>query len=352
MAVYKKFVLLLAIAAAGAEAGAASPLDLAYEPMEMETIRTEGTLVFSDSPEYVEQTGILAEGTISGKGRIYYYHVNSTGARARLAAYAVSDTHGSVTVTKFLQGIPSTDYITSGRSLSYSEMVSLRQEPFRVELSPGKRTVIAEEDPDGLLPGYLYTGLLEVETEGPVRFGMAMLPMTERENIEEALRAAEPLPADSHEMRGTFPMEVYQESRRVWDTDKDGPQVLTFGSSEENDFHMGIDELDQVQRENTGDYGMRFHFRIRTKGTRSYQVYLNPMGGVYMGAFRLTQGFLPHYYRTDDMKYRGRWFGDGTIDDYMPLGTWKPGTPIDIDFMPAGAAFLPVRFLFVPEGTL
>lgn len=331
---------------------AASPLDLEYKNIEWKADRTEGTLVLSDSPEYADRTGILAEGTIDGKGRIYYYHVNSTGEKARLVAYAVSQNKTRVEVTKFLQGVPSTDYVTSGASLSYNEMVSVKQKPFVVELAPGKRTILAEEAPGGLLPDYLYTGLLEVKTEEPVRFGTALLPMTSDENLQAELDQAEPLSVDSHEMRGTFPMAVQRESKKAWNTDKDGPAAIDFGSGSGHDFYMGMDELDGVQRENTGDYGMSFTLQVPVKGTKPFRVYLNPMGGVYMGSFRLRQGFLPHYYRTDDMKYGGRWLGDDTIYDLMDMGLWQPGKTLTIEFIPAGATYFPIRFLFVPEGSM
>lgn len=345
-------VLLLAAVLCAEEAYAASPLDLEYKNIEWKADRTEGTLVLSDSPEYADCTGILAEGTIDGKGRVYYYHVNSTGKRARLVMYAVSQNKTRLEVTKFLQGVPSADYVTSGASLSYSEMVSVTQKPFQVELAPGKRTILAEEAPGGLLPDYLYTGILEVKTEEPVRFGTALLPMTGDDGLQGELDRAEPQPVDSHEMRGTFPMAVYRESRAPWNTDKDGPAAIEFGSSSGHDFYMGMDELDGTRRENTGDYGMSFTIQVPTEGTKPFRVYLNPMGGVYMGSFRLRQGFLPHYYRTDDMKYGGRWLGDGTIYDFMDMGLWQPGKPLTIEFIPAGATYFPIRFLFVPEGAL
>lgn len=337
----------LAAALCGVSASAASVMDLAYQPMEMRDVKTRGTLVFSDCPEFVQQTGILAEGTVDGKGRIYYYHVNDTGERARLVAYAVSDTAVTFDVTRFIQAAPSRDYITSGETLSFNEMVNIRPHPSAVTLEPGKRTVIAQENASGLLPDYLYSGIIEVETKEPVRFGMAMLPM--EGDLQSALDAARPVPVDSHELRGTFPMTVYRENVHVWNTDTDMPQALVLGGMGAVPFYKGMDELDGVVRENTGDYGITFRITVRTEGTKPYRIYFNPQGGIYMGAFKITQGFLPHYYRTDDMKYRGHFLGYETLRDYIDAGTWESGKPVTIEFLAAGATYLPVRFLFVPE---
>lgn len=331
----------------GTAASAASVMDLSYQTMEMQDVKTEGTLVFSDCPEYVNQTGILAEGTIQGKGRIYYYHVNDTGERTRLVVYAKSNKAADAHITRFIQAAPSTDYVTSGETLSFSEMVTVRQPPLDVSLEPGKRTVVAEESKEGLLPGYLYSGIVEVETKTPVQFGVAMLPMTD--DLQGALDAAQTVPVDSHELRGTFPMRVYRENKTVWNTDTDRPQALVLGGMGAVPFYRGIDELDGVERENTGDYGITFRIRIHTEGSKPYRIYFNPQGGVYMGAFKITQGFLPRYFRTDDMKYRGHFLGYETLRDYIDAGKWEAGKRVTIEFLAAGATYLPVRFLFVPE---
>ena len=43
-----------------------------------------GTLLLSDSPEYVEENGILYSDVVDGNGRIFYYHLNNTNRIRRL----------------------------------------------------------------------------------------------------------------------------------------------------------------------------------------------------------------------------------------------------------------------------
>lgn len=45
-------------------------------PIAMTAPRDTGTLLFSDSPEYAEQDGILYVDKVSGDVRLYFYHVN------------------------------------------------------------------------------------------------------------------------------------------------------------------------------------------------------------------------------------------------------------------------------------
>lgn len=144
-------------------------------------------------------------------------------------------------------------------------------------------------------------------------------------------------------------MRVYRENKKVWNTDTDRPQALVLGGMGAVPFYRGIDELDGVERENTGDYGITFRIRIHTEGSKPYRIYFNPQGGVYMGAFKITQGFLPRYFRTDDMKYRGHFLGYETLRDYIDAGKWEAGKPVTIEFLAAGATYLPVRFLSCPK---
>ena len=67
----------MAAAACGAvTAAGASPLDISYEEIPLEKIKAEDTLILSDSPEYAQNYGILAEGTVlKGKGRILYLRI-------------------------------------------------------------------------------------------------------------------------------------------------------------------------------------------------------------------------------------------------------------------------------------
>lgn len=346
---HKKFFCAALLAALfSVESLAASVTELDYRPIVMQDVRTEGTLIYSDSPEYAAEAGILAEGTVKGKGRLYYYHVNAAGEPMRLVLYAESDKNASVRLTRFLCGTPSRDYITSGRTLSYAELTAPREEIKDISLPAGERVIIAEEK-ELLRPDFLYTGIAEVETRSPVRFGTALLPADA--DAAEALAAAVPVPVDSHELRGTFPREVWRESTDAWDI-AGGPAALTYGSRDSDDFRMGEDELDGVPREDTGNYGVTVHMRVETKGEGRFALYFNPEGGPYLGAFKVRQGYAPLYFRTDDRKYRGKLLGLGTTEDYISLGTWEAGRPLTVEFLSAGATYLPVRFLFVPCDTI
>lgn len=321
-------------------------LDVSYTEMPLREVSRSGTLILSDCPEYATVYGILAEGTVEkGKGRIYYYHVNETENPARLVVYAVSDKRKEIKITRTLRGIPSQNYIPTGKSLSNKEVIQKRQTVKNISLSNKKREILFEDNPAGIAPHDLVSGIVEIETNEPVTCGVAFLPYDEslQKNISLALK----LPPDSHEMRGTFPLCVHWENK-VWNV-KDGPTMIYLGSPESiNPFFLkGRDELNFINRENTGNYGVTCCFTIHSKGTGTYDVYLNPMGGSFEGAIEMKQDSL--FWTTYITKGQGKsWFGEDTVEDYMKIGRWKAGKDLNIRFIPPGASSFPVRLLFLP----
>lgn len=343
-----KIRILLAglFAAAGMTATAASPVVNHYTTIPLELLKTEGTLIFSDCPEYADNPGILYEGTVKkGKGRVYYYHVNQTGSPARLVVYAKSRKKQDLIITRTVKGDESRDYISTGATLSFREVVKPKEKPTTLELAKNERTILFEDNPGGIDPDMLVSGMVEIETEKPVTLGTAILPDGSQEDLQKSLDTALRLPADSHEMRGTFAGDLYLENKKPWDFQK-GPAEIVVGKS--ISFRTGRDEMSRGKRENTGDYGIVYHISFHTKGNGKYRLYVNPQGGVYMGTFRIGHNEkVPMIFRTDTVK-RGKWFGNGTDQDYMEAGTWEMGRDLYFRFIPAGAAYLPLRFLMVP----
>ena len=76
-----------------------------------------GTLLFSDSPEYVRENGILYSDVVSGRVRLYYYHVNDTKKPKQIVALAENVT-GKFNTIEIQQGVisgPSDDYCKVGK---------------------------------------------------------------------------------------------------------------------------------------------------------------------------------------------------------------------------------------------
>ena len=335
--------LFLTCYAATVSVAAVVPADIKSSPLEMEETKQAGTLVFSDCPEYVQTPGILAEGTIQGKGRIYYYHVNEAAEGARLVVFAESRDGAQIHIGRVLRGDPSQDYFTSGRTLSEREAKTAETKGKDIMLIGGEKKVIADYAPDGIEKEDLATGIVEVEADTPVQFGTALLPPGN--DMRAELLHAVKLAPDSHEMRGTFPMERYFRNKKIWNTDTGGPVSFFIGDNKNIHFAKGPDELDGVTRENTGDYGITWFITLRTEGNKNFSLYMMPMGGIFLSSFSVSQDGVAFPYRTD----RNRQFGKSGENDFVYAGTWRSGSDIVIRMLVPGASFLPLQFLLLPE---
>ncbi len=83
----------------------------------VESYDTGGTLLFSDSPEYVKEVGILYRDTVTGDARVLYYHLNDTAQPKKVAVVLETEADlATVTVTRGAAAAPSTDYLHVGKT--------------------------------------------------------------------------------------------------------------------------------------------------------------------------------------------------------------------------------------------
>ena len=75
------------------------------------------TLIFSDSPENVYETGILYRDEITGNGRIFFHHVNATGKQQKLAVLVRNKKLRPTDLYVTASGIggPNKDYLKAGK---------------------------------------------------------------------------------------------------------------------------------------------------------------------------------------------------------------------------------------------
>lgn len=345
----RKIGLWMAMLAIPAVAGAAdlvNPFTESYQEIPMKTTVKEGTLLVSDSPEYPNAAGILAKGTIKGRGRIYYYNVNASGAPVRLVIYADNKKNADIQIERNLTGDGSMDYISTGRTLSYREATVEAAQPEKIKIKAKKPQILAAASPDPIPDQMLVSGILEVNTKKPVTFGVAVLPAdaNTEEAEEKALKDLEVLPADFHDRRGVFPMAIEKENEAPWDV-AERPGSIVIGDGKIDSYYPGYDELDKVNRSNAGNFGMEYDITVHTKGTGQYRLLFNPLGGIYEGTFTVWEKVIPSVYNIEG---HNGYFGNKTIYDVWNMGVWNAGNDLHIHFTVAGAAYLPFRFLLIP----
>jgi len=105
---------------------------------------TGGTLLFSDSPEYVKESGILYRDTVEGDARVLYYHLNDTAQPKKVAVILETEANlAIVSVTRGGTSTPSTDYLRVGKATQIAYFDPAQHE---------ERIYVAKERPRLLSP--------------------------------------------------------------------------------------------------------------------------------------------------------------------------------------------------------
>lgn len=342
-----------------------SPQPLNRWPVTVED--SGGVLLFSDSPEYVEQDGILYTDVVEGDGRIFYYHLNNTRRNKKIAVVAEStDGYTSVlNITRSALSQPSDNYLQVGKSAQ--EMFMSSQDKRDVIIFPHRRKVLDDVMSNTIVrPGQLVNGIYDFHATRPVRLTVVMCDAN-TDPVAFAGRA-KVLPKDEHRLRGTYQgMNRIIRGTKVYDPLHDGAVFIPLADNTRDVYRKGIDATDGSETENYGNYGVMYQLQIPVSGKGEIQYMLNPLGGVYAGAMTVQlQG--------EDRKFllsvpRNKlFFGDKAVPSYTQnrfpatenrdyiyytselanLGAYKASETVNFEFSPPGASNLPVNFIIMP----
>lgn len=252
----------------------------------VEVMDTGGTLIFSDSPEYVRQNGILYTDVVSGDARILFYHLNDTGVKKKLAVIVenVYPAENKIEITRGGFALPDNNFLSVGKATQLIYM----QDNFHdtIKLAEGERKLFqAEMDKVTINAGHLIYGVYDFKSTGAVKIYVLMYP--HNANPLKFLDAATILPKDEHKLRGTFKrMNRTIRLKRTYNPKVDGIACLKIGDDVKDIFKRGIDATDGEEVVNYGNYGINYTLEFRTNGTTRFC--LSPLGGYYAGVMRFN----------------------------------------------------------------
>ena len=337
-----------------------------FSPLPPTLVAQTDTLLLSDSPEYVGPVGgTLSAGTINGNGRIYFYHVNEMDQPHKIAIVLENQTAypNTVHVMRQLKSVATPDYFAAGRDLSRKDLEQpLNESPnarplYSLSIPPqGRKLIFSDLEQTPVYQDALFTGIVDIKTEAPVFARVMMLPMGI--DAVEASHWAKNLPIDEIQLRGTYTgSKRNMEVTTPFDTTLGGAFV-EIGNDREDMFINGVDEMqNKAFVRDRGNYGVSYTLKIPTKGNEPFRLYFNPLGGPYSGSFTVKALHQQGARRgqTDTRTYHIGGadgisaLGDGTILDSRIMGNYNAGDLLTLNFMPAGASNLPIRFLLIPE---
>ena len=337
-----------------------------FSPLPPSLVSQTDTLLLSDSPEYVGPVGgTLSAGTINGNGRIYFYHVNEMDLPHKIAIVLENQTTypTSVHVMRQLKSVATPDYFAAGRDLSRKDLEQpLNESPdarplYSLSIPPqGRQLIFSDLENTPVNRDALFTGIVDIKTEGPIFARVMMLPMGM--DPVDASHWVKNLPIDEIQLRGTYTgAKRNMEVTTPFDTSLGGAFV-EIGNDREDTFINGVDEMqNKAFVRDRGNYGVSYTLKIPTKGNEPFRLYFNPLGGPYSGSFTIKTLHQQGARRgqTDTRTYHIGGadgisaLGEGTILDSRLLGNYNAGDLLTLNFMPAGASNLPIRFLLIPE---
>ena len=329
-----------------------------------------GTLLFSDSPEYVDRPGILYQDTVQGKVRVLYYHLNNTQVPQKVAVVLENANHkekaNTVRVTRGGTAWPSQDYLWVGKTTQTQYFGEARDDLILV-MRDKKRLLQSSMDEIVLQPGQLVYGVYDFTADHPVKTSVIMYPANV--NPLTFIDRAKVLPRDSVALRGTFQgMDREITSAREYDPERDGNVYVMLADNKLDAYKVGVDATDGAKTVNYGNYGVLYKIAIPVKGESSrVQYYLSPLGGTYAGAVTVRRDHSPRTKLIETPQGR-TYFGDqtepepeqvskareegvalfGNNMELADLGRYDNSVPTYFEFSPPGASNLPACLILVP----
>lgn len=380
----------------GAEAAGYKTVPEDYEELSVSLIQSGPTLLFSDSPEVMYDTGILYKDTVTGEGRVFFHHVNGTKERLKLAILMRSAARPA-SVIWGCRGIgdPNEDYFVTARQSQQRyfsdykinwELVqkqTAKQDPgaknkkgaevkkaaatpdysfYKVNdklplttLGPEEYTEVLTQSRNvckaGIIlkPEQLLTGMFDFYARRPVE--VIVMVCRPDEDIAEFSAAGKILPMDEHPLRGTYAgADLTYVVKSPIQLKRGRSAAVALGSSDRSDYLWGTDATTGIRTENYGNYGVVYHVQYEEAGRYPVSLGINPWGGNFSGVGAIiADGKL----ELKNLPSRSRYFGIG--DELDEIGRQDPRrkkTEGEFIWSPPGASNLPIRLFWTAEDPL
>ena len=327
----------------------------------VDTVDTGGTLIFSDSPEYVRKNGILYTDTVRGDARILFYHLNNTGVKKKLAVIVenVYPIENKIEITRGGFALPDNNFLSVGKATQLMYMQNNFHDT--IKLAKGERKLLqADMDKVTIDSGHLCYGVYDFNAQNPVKIYVMMYPLND--NPLKFLDFAKILPKDEHKLRGTFKhMNRTLKLKKTYDPKVDGIGYIKIGDNTTDFFKKGIDATDGEEVINYGNYGINYTLEFRTKSKTRFC--LSPLGGYYAGAMRFQNGNHSGTILTPTGKV---YFGEKKISENVALRMAREeglsifhsqlelselgiySGRIKFEYSPPGASNLPINIILLP----
>ncbi|AIF49747.1 hypothetical protein [Pelosinus sp. UFO1] len=343
-------IMMVAILGNGSNAAAYEPIRMdnveQLPEWEMKNSSLGGKLLLSDSPEMVENDGILYQDKVEGNVRLFFYHVNA--AKTAKKMDVILENKGTevahVKVSKSSLGGPGYAWLVVGKETMTSYLGKTAS--YQINIPPGGALPLSTSISEtAVLPNMLINGIYDFTVDHPINVKVMMLPI-----LEDAIKfsqTAKVLPTDECRLRGTFE----GANRKLSSVDAYDPVLykaigITLADNEIDHYLTGVDATDGTKVVNYGNYGVVYQIEPPGRNSRRISYYLVPLGGYYAGAIGIHH---PEVDWSPMATPRGKvYFGDNK-QDFSFLGTYDKSESLSFTFSPPGASNLPVKLVILSQ---
>ena len=362
-AVIVTFITLISLNSVEAKEVKKSSEPSVMHKWEVKSTDSGGTLLFSDSPEYVKGNGILYSDTVKGDARLLFYHLNNDNFDKRIAVIIenLSNKSNTVFISRGVMSKPDANFLKVGKSVQSEYM----QETFNYSLylDKGESELLIKDINDEIIkPGHLVYGVYDFNAEKEIKLTVMMYPQDE--DPLAFVKQAQLMPKDEHRLRGTFSkMNRTITMKKTYDPEKDGIIYVMLADDVNDLFKIGIDATDGSEAKDYGNYGINYTINLKIKKGKKARVCLTPLGGYYAGAMKVHYNgetkllLTPNekLYFGDKMQKepesvkRAREEGLSFMMDYIELaelGVYSG--KVTFEYSPPGASNLPVHLVLIP----
>lgn len=308
--------------------------------------RAEGpTLIFSDSPEFVYENGILYRDNVEGKLRLFFHHLNAVKGTTKKLAVVLKNKNNlrpvNYKITRKGMGGKTYDWLLDGK-VAEENYFTKEQKESTGKLGFGKSVEIISGKGTLLTLNQLWTGIVDFELDNKVELSVLMCDA--RTDIDLFNENAKILPMDEHPLRGTFTnADWVYDIKDVIQGDK--VRMLKLAGSEDGEGYIkGIDATTGLPAEDYGNYGVMYEMNFTIGGEKKMRFVMNPIGGPFNGWGVLEQNGKKKFIGMPDDAVST----DNNVEDARVLAKLKPGK-YKFTWAPAGTASLPLRFFWMPE---
>jgi hypothetical protein len=292
------------------------------------------TLLFSDSPEYVDRPGVTYRGKGQGQVRLVYYHIPHFSAPAFMAlvAHNPGQENAKIHIKRQLHGDKNSNRklwqeLGADVTLNYLQQMS-NSENLTYDVPAGSAVLLNAESAQ-YRSGELMYGITDLYTDQEVEF--TFMVMSNNDKIDaQSISKSPVLPKDDRHDRGTF-----------WGGDQLievslGHEIAGFliGDGFSDPALLGKDESTGQNAQLLGNYGVYYH--VRAQFSHPTILLFVPLGGdLFSGGIAAPQGLFS-LSRVP------------TFAKAIYLGEFDQGDQAEWRFMPPAGSNLPVLIIAVP----